>query len=140
MNIPYKNNKFINTLLLYIPTEKVKSFEYSNKKIYYKSKDRNMKITGNKLLVFIVNIRKRNLQTIFSILQYIILYFVWLTLFYGYKEVMINVNAFVIYNLWLSIIYVHPLTSYVHVCDVDVVDVEREFLLSPKNKREPSYY
>lgn len=50
---------------------------------------------------------------------------------------MINVNAFVIYNLWLSIIYVHPLTSYVHVCDVDVVDVEREFLLSPKNKREP---
>lgn len=32
MNIPYKNNKFINTLLLYIPTEKVKSSEYSNKK------------------------------------------------------------------------------------------------------------
>lgn len=46
---------------------------------------------------------------------------------------MINVNAFVIYNLWLSIIYVHPLTSYVHVCGVgvDVVDVEREFFYIP---------
>lgn len=72
MNIPYKNNKFINTLLY----QRKKALNIQTKIIYYKSKDRNMKITGNKLLVFIVNIRKRNLQTIF-LFYFVIHYFIF---------------------------------------------------------------
>lgn len=98
MNIPNEHNKFINTLL---PT---KSSEYSNKN-GISSKDRNMKITENKLLVFIVNIQKRNCEHFFPFGN--ILFYIWLTLFYGYKEVVINVNSFVIYNLWFPVIYVH---------------------------------